>query len=141
MEFKTYPEFSKHYPLLLTTFMKRPLLMYPDDIGLVYRNPDTGCYFRFTWRDWYERTCRLAHALKNKLGVTPGTPGNPGDRVATMAKEISGSASEIRGETPTPKHQIQTDRLRHLGMSFGGRDLLYATVKQMVQAIQNSDGV
>lgn len=85
MEFKTYPEFSKHYPLLLTAFMKRPLRMYPDDIGLVYRNPDTGLYFRFTWREWHERTCRLAHALKNILGVTPGTPGNPGDRVATMA--------------------------------------------------------
>jgi len=85
MEVKTYPEFSINYPLLLTTFMKRPVSMYPDDIGLVYRNPDTGQYFRFTWRQWYERTCRLANALKNTLGVEPGKPKEPGDRVATMA--------------------------------------------------------
>lgn len=86
MKFKSFPEFSTHYPLLLTTFMKRPLNMYPDEIGLVYRNPDTGHYFRFTWREWHERTCRLARALKKVLGVAPGTPGNPGDRVATMAQ-------------------------------------------------------
>jgi fatty-acyl-CoA synthase len=84
MEVRTYPEYSKHYPLLLTTFMKRPVAMYPDEIGIVYRNPTTGEYFRFTWREWYERTCRLANALK-ALGVKPGKPGEPGDRVATMA--------------------------------------------------------
>ncbi len=78
-----YPEYNVHYPLLLTTFMKRPVNMYPDDIGIVYRN-ETGQYFRFTWREWYERTCQLAHALKD-LGVKPGKPGEPGDRVATMA--------------------------------------------------------
>ncbi len=59
--------------------------------------------------------------------------------VASIAKEISGSDSQIHGEAPQPKHQIETDRLRHLGMSFGGSDLLYATVQQMVQAVQNSD--
>jgi acyl-CoA synthetase (AMP-forming)/AMP-acid ligase II len=83
MEPKTYPEYSTHYPLLLTTIMKRPLNMYPDDIGVVYRN-DAGEYFRFTWRQWYARTCQLAHALK-KLGIKSGKPGEPGDRVATMA--------------------------------------------------------
>ncbi|MBW2622291.1 MAG: long-chain-fatty-acid--CoA ligase [Deltaproteobacteria bacterium] len=85
METKTYPEFSMNYPLLLTTFMKRPVNLYPDDIGMVYRNPDTAEYFRFTWREWHERTCCLANALKNTLGVNPGKPGEPGDRVATMA--------------------------------------------------------
>ncbi len=84
MEVKTYPEYSKNYPLLLTTFMKRPVSMYPDEIGVVYRNPATREYFRFTWRQWYERTCRLANALR-ALGVKPGKPGEPGDRVATMA--------------------------------------------------------
>jgi len=63
--------------------MKRPLSRYPNDIGVVYRN-EVGQYFRFTWRQWYERTCQLAHALK-ELGIKPGKPGKPGDRVATMA--------------------------------------------------------
>jgi len=85
MEIKTYPEFSLRYPLLLTTFMKRPVALYPNEIGVVYRNPNTGQYFRFTWREWYERTSRMANALKEALGVKPGKPGEPGDRIATMA--------------------------------------------------------
>jgi len=78
----SYPEHSIHYPLLLKNCFKRPMSLYPDDIGVVYRN-DAGKYFRFTWRQWHERTCRLAHALKS-LGANPGKPGRPGDRIATM---------------------------------------------------------
>jgi acyl-CoA synthetase (AMP-forming)/AMP-acid ligase II len=85
MEGKTYPEFSTRYPLLLKTFMKRPVSLYPNEIGIVYRNADTGQYQRFTWREWYERTCQLANVLKASLGVKPGKAGEPGDRVATMA--------------------------------------------------------
>ncbi len=85
MESKTYPEFSTRYPLLLKTFMKRPISLYPNEIGVVYRNADTGEYQRFTWRQWYQRTCQLANALKASLGVKPGKAGEPGDRVATMA--------------------------------------------------------
>ncbi|MFX1454003.1 MAG: long-chain-fatty-acid--CoA ligase [Promethearchaeota archaeon] len=81
---ETFPEFSSHYPLLITTFMKRPVKVYPNEIGVVYRNHVTGEYFRFTWMEWYKRTCRLANALK-KLNINPGEPGKPGDRVATMA--------------------------------------------------------
>lgn len=83
MELRTYPEYTKNYPLILKNCLKRPLSLYPDDIGVVYRN-DAGEYFRFTWRQWHERTCRLANALKD-LGVKAGTPGEPGDRIATMA--------------------------------------------------------
>lgn len=64
--------------------MKRPVSIYPNDVGIVYRNPDTGRYYRFTWLEWYRRTCRLANALRS-LGVSPGGPGQPGDRIATMA--------------------------------------------------------
>ncbi|MFO7963230.1 MAG: long-chain-fatty-acid--CoA ligase [Desulfobacterales bacterium] len=73
----SYPEYSSKYPLLVKNLMERPLYLYPDDTAMVYRN-DGGEYFRFTWRQWHERTCRLAHGLE-KLGVKPG------DRVATMA--------------------------------------------------------
>lgn len=85
MEHRTYPEFSTHYPLLLTTFMKRPVSLYPDQIGVVYRNHVTAEYARFTWLQWYRRTSQLAHLLEKTLGVKPGTPGQPGDRVGTMA--------------------------------------------------------
>lgn len=84
MDARTYPEYSTRYPLLLTTLMHRPVRLKPDETGIIYRNPDTGQYFRFTWRQWYERTCRLANALK-VLDVKPGSLGNPGDRVATMS--------------------------------------------------------
>ena len=85
MATRTYPEYSINYPLLLTTFMQRPVRLYPNETGVVHRNPDTGRYFRFTWLEWYQRTCRLANALKGPLGVQSGRPGEPGDRIATMA--------------------------------------------------------
>lgn len=84
MKFKTFPEFSTHYPLLLSTFMKRPVKIYPNELAVVYRNHVTGEYQRFTWIEWYKRTCRLANMLKF-LEVKPGKPGKPGDRVSTMA--------------------------------------------------------
>jgi len=84
MERITYPEFSTHYPLLLTTFMKRPVKIYPNEIGVVYRNHITFDYQRFTWLEWYKRTCRLANVLKS-LDVKPGKAGESGDRIATMA--------------------------------------------------------
>jgi acyl-CoA synthetase (AMP-forming)/AMP-acid ligase II len=65
--------------------MKRPAQVYPNEIGVVYRNPDTGKYFRFTWGDWYGRTCQLANALIGPLASKSGTPGKPGNRIATMA--------------------------------------------------------
>ncbi|MGA3084922.1 MAG: long-chain-fatty-acid--CoA ligase [Thermodesulfobacteriota bacterium] len=85
MSLRLYPEFSTNYNLLLKTFMKRPVDLYPNEIGLVYRNPTNGEYFRFTWQQWYERTCKLANAFKYRLGLNPGKPRQPGDRIATMA--------------------------------------------------------
>jgi len=54
--------------------------------------------------------------------------------VAELAREISGSRSEIRGENLGPKHQIDTTRIRELGMTFGGEPLLRRTVEQLVAA-------
>ena len=85
MAVQTYPEFSTKYNLLLKTIMKRPVDIYPDEIGIVYRNPVSGEYFRFTWQEWYDRTCRLANALLGPLGISPGKARQPGDRIATMA--------------------------------------------------------
>jgi fatty-acyl-CoA synthase len=85
MTHQTYPEFSSRYPLLLTTLMKRPVNLYPDQIGVVYRNQISGEYFRFTWKQWYARVSKLANALQNHLGIRAGSPPEPGDRIGTMA--------------------------------------------------------
>jgi nucleoside-diphosphate-sugar epimerase len=53
--------------------------------------------------------------------------------VATIATELSGSDSEIRGSPTSPKHQIVTDKLRRLGMVFGGEPLLEQTIRQMLE--------
>jgi fatty-acyl-CoA synthase len=73
----TYPEYTSRYPLLVKNLMKRPLYLYPDDIAMVYRN-NSGETLRYSWKQWHERTCRLAHGLKEIGAVT-------GDRIATMA--------------------------------------------------------
>jgi nucleoside-diphosphate-sugar epimerase len=51
--------------------------------------------------------------------------------VATLANEVSGSASQIVGQPMYPKHQIVTDKLRALGMQFGSDDLLKQTVAKL----------
>jgi fatty-acyl-CoA synthase len=80
-----YPEFSTNYNLLLKAFMKRPVDIYPNEIGVVYRNPVSGRFLRLTWLEWYGRTGRLAMALRGTLGVQPGEGRRPGDRIGTLA--------------------------------------------------------
>jgi hypothetical protein len=41
-------------------------------------------------------------------------------------------SSEIEHTNKGPRHQIDTSKLRALGMEFGGRALLEDTVRQMV---------
>jgi nucleoside-diphosphate-sugar epimerase len=57
--------------------------------------------------------------------------------VATLAKRLSGSAARIRGEQTRPKHQIVTDKLRALGMIFGGDALLEQTIKELLAAVHS----
>jgi nucleoside-diphosphate-sugar epimerase len=52
--------------------------------------------------------------------------------VASIAKRLSASPSEIRGEASTPKHPIVTEKLERLGMTFGGPALLEHTIQQML---------
>jgi nucleoside-diphosphate-sugar epimerase len=56
------------------------------------------------------------------------------EEVARIAKEVSGSSSEIAGMNRGPKHQIETGKLRALGMRFGGEPLLRQTVAELVAA-------
>jgi len=53
--------------------------------------------------------------------------------VATLAKDLSGSDSEIVGGPMQPKHQIVTEKIRALGMRFGGDELLKRTVLELVE--------
>ncbi len=59
--------------------------------------------------------------------------------VAWIAKEISGSSSEIADLNRGPKHQIETGVIRSLGMKFGGDELLEETVEKLVGAHKNQE--
>jgi nucleoside-diphosphate-sugar epimerase len=56
------------------------------------------------------------------------------EQVARIAKELTGSASVISNLNRGPKHQIDTNKIRKLGMTFGGEKLLYRTVEELVRA-------
>ena len=55
--------------------------------------------------------------------------------VAMLARQLTGSKSEIRGGPRRPQHQIVTDKLRALGMEFGGERLLRSTIRQLIDAV------
>jgi nucleoside-diphosphate-sugar epimerase len=56
------------------------------------------------------------------------------EQVARMAKELTGSTSVISDTNRGPKHQIETGKIRQLGMTFGGEGLLRRTIQELVQA-------
>jgi nucleoside-diphosphate-sugar epimerase len=78
--------------------------------------------------------------LKADANVIAGQAFNCYDRyvaeqaVAQIAKELAGSRSEIADLNRGPKNQIVTDKIRALGMVFGGEALLRQTVAELVQA-------
>lgn len=55
-------------------------------------------------------------------------------QVAQIARELSGSRSTIGGVNRGPRHQIETGKLRALGMEFGGEALLRETIGELVRA-------
>jgi nucleoside-diphosphate-sugar epimerase len=52
--------------------------------------------------------------------------------VARIAKELSDSTSRIEMLNKGPKHQIETGKIRELGMKFGGKPLLEETIRQLI---------
>jgi nucleoside-diphosphate-sugar epimerase len=56
------------------------------------------------------------------------------ERVANIARELTGSASAISALNRGPKHQIETKKIRELGMTFGGEALLHRTVEELIEA-------
>jgi nucleoside-diphosphate-sugar epimerase len=54
--------------------------------------------------------------------------------VARIAKELTGSTSDIADLNRGPKNQIDTRKLRAMGMTFGGEPLLRRTVQELVEA-------
>lgn len=56
------------------------------------------------------------------------------EQVAAIAKEITGSPSQIPRRNPGPKNQIDTTKIENLGMAFGGEALLKDYVKKLVVA-------
>ena len=64
-----------NYPLVMRTLLHRPKELFPDKE--IYSRTQTG-EFRYTYREFYSRTCRLLNTL-SRLGVKRG------DRVGTLA--------------------------------------------------------
>jgi nucleoside-diphosphate-sugar epimerase len=60
--------------------------------------------------------------------------------VATLARELSGSRSIIQGGPTAPRNQIDTTKLRALGMTFGGAALLRETIQQLVDSANGGSG-
>jgi nucleoside-diphosphate-sugar epimerase len=56
------------------------------------------------------------------------------EHVARLAKELTGSRSEVAATNRGPKNQIDTRKLRSLGLTFGGEPLLRRTVEELVEA-------
>jgi nucleoside-diphosphate-sugar epimerase len=56
--------------------------------------------------------------------------------VAQTAKQLSGSEANIVGDQKRPMNQIKTDKLRDLGMEFGGWTLFEQTVGELVDAVR-----
>jgi nucleoside-diphosphate-sugar epimerase len=54
--------------------------------------------------------------------------------VAEIAKQLSGSDCQIVGASTLPKHEIVSDKIRGLGMKFGGTALLRTTIEKLVSS-------
>lgn len=55
--------------------------------------------------------------------------------VATIAKQICGSPSQIVGKQKRPKNEIDSSKIKKLGMKFGGEALLHKTVEKLLKLV------
>jgi nucleoside-diphosphate-sugar epimerase len=62
------------------------------------------------------------------------------EQVAQIAKDLTRSTSPISELNRGPRHQIDTNKIRALGMTFGGEKLLLQTVQELVTAHQGKVG-
>ena len=62
------------------------------------------------------------------------------EQVARIAQELTGSPSVIANRNCGPKHQIDTSKIRSLGMTFGGEALLRRTVTELIEAQRSAQG-
>ncbi len=60
------------------------------------------------------------------------------EMVARIAKEFSGSHSDVSQWNRGPKNQIDVSKIQALGMSFGGEALLRRTVEELVEAARRA---
>jgi nucleoside-diphosphate-sugar epimerase len=58
--------------------------------------------------------------------------------VATLARERAGSSAEIQGSAGAPKHQIETGKIRALGLEFGGEARLRQTIDELIPYARRS---
>src|SRR5262249_40524991 len=56
------------------------------------------------------------------------------EEVARIARELAGTKGAVSERNKGPKNQIDTRKLRALGMTFGGEALLRQTVGEMIAA-------
>jgi nucleoside-diphosphate-sugar epimerase len=56
--------------------------------------------------------------------------------VAETARRLSGSKAEIRGSATKPRNEIVTEKIRALGMQFGGTPLLEQTIADLIAHIR-----
>jgi len=68
---------KESYQIQLKPLLMRGVLFFSNKEG-IYSRDHHGEEFRCTWREEYDRLCRLANALRN-LGVEPG------DKVGSFA--------------------------------------------------------
>ena len=54
--------------------------------------------------------------------------------VANLTKQLTGSAASIHGQARSPKNIIVCDKIRSLGLQFGGEQRLRHTIQQMIDA-------
>lgn len=59
------------------------------------------------------------------------------ERVATIAKQITGSASKIVPYGKKPKHEIDTRKIQALGMRFGGDASLEYYMRELINAVKD----